>query len=147
MKIKIDKKDLHLFYSRTWSVNRGRGNYVQSSVKNKTVMLHRLIMKPAAGLIVDHINGDPLDNRRANLRVCKQADNVKNNRKLRTGKTSKYKGVYWMTSMAKWAAQIKSDNKTSYLGCFELEVDAALAYNNAAKILHGEFAALNEINY
>jgi hypothetical protein len=105
-------------------------------------LLHRLIMRPDPGLGVDHINGNGLDNRRENLRICSQALNARNLRISPRG-TSRYKGVYWSTQYGKWEAKITLNYKCKYLGRYEAESDAAAAYNRAAVDAFGEFAQLN----
>jgi len=104
--------------------------------------MHRLIMDPPRGYVVDHINGDGLDNRRANLRLATHAQNGRNRRKIKKG-ISKYKGVSWEESTGKWRALIHVDRKKISLGCYKDEVTAAKVYDKAAKKYHGEFARLN----
>jgi hypothetical protein len=91
---------------------------------------------------VDHINGDKLDNRAANLRSCTNAENTRNS-KPRIGGHSKYKGVSWNKGNAKWVAYICRDGRNIHLGCFDNEADAALAYNRASIDIHGEYGRLN----
>lgn len=107
---------------------------------NKHIALHRQIMKPPQGMDIDHINGDPLDNRRCNLRVCTRGQNLSNRPKHR-GVSSIYKGV--RRARKKWLASIKHDNVTTRIGLFETEIEAAIAYDNAAREIHGEFAYTN----
>jgi hypothetical protein len=102
-------------------------------------------MNPEYGFFVDHINGDTLDNRRENLRVCTRKENNQNCNKRGTLPKSKYKGVVWVKKVGKWKAQIKSDKKTIYLGYFKDELLAAKAYNSAAILYFGEFARQNKI--
>lgn len=118
-----------------WSVN-GNG-YVNAAPG----LLHRLIMKPARGLTVDHVNRDRLDNRRENLRVCTYGQNNAYIAK-RDGLTSIYKGVH-RSHNGKWDANIRSDGKSVYLGRFANERDAARAFDRAALVKWGEYAALN----
>jgi hypothetical protein len=101
-------------------------------------------MIPEDGKQIDHINGDKLDNRKANLRVCTNGQNHMNIKKY-AGKTSKYKGVWWNKERGKWQTDIKLDKKKRYVGRFEDENEAGLAYNAAAIALFGEFALLNEV--
>lgn len=103
--------------------------------------LHRLIKNAPKHLQVDHINGNRLDNRKENLRLCTNASNSRNCVK----KKGKYKGVYFNKLNKKWIAQITRDYKNIYLGCFEKQEDAAMAYNQEAKKLFGKYAKLNEL--
>jgi hypothetical protein len=108
-------------------------------------MMHRIILGVTdRNIFVDHKNGNGLDNRRSNLRQCTIAENNRNVVKRIAG-TSKYRGVSWHKSEGKWQAQIKHNNKRHHLGNFINEIDAAIAYNNAATELHKDFASLNII--
>lgn len=110
----------------------------------KGFYFHREILGFPTGEI-DHKNGDGLDNRRENLRVCSRLENNRNQRKSKRPLTSKYKGVSWDKKSKKWLAHISIMNKCKYLGVFSDEWEAALAYNKAAEEKFGEFACLNEI--
>lgn len=97
-------------------------------------------------MLVDHINGNGLDNRRSNLRLATAFQNLAN-MAIRPH-TSQYKGVSYYkhrTSYKKWVAEIRCNRKRVRLGAFESEIEAARAYNEAAKNLFGEFARLNPI--
>lgn len=118
------------------------------SVWRKNETMHRIITGAKHGEIVDHINHDPLDNRRENLRICTPTESAQNCRKRQDHRgqkcSSKWKGVTKSTGIARpWLAKITSKKKKYYLGSFENEMDAALAYDAAAKEYHGDFAALN----
>ncbi len=93
---------------------------------------------------VDHINGNRLDNRKCNLRLATRSQNLQNSRK-RTGCSSRFKGVNWLGQNKRWRARIKVFGKEIALGCFISELEAAEAYNKAAKEHFGDFAKLNEI--
>lgn len=110
--------------------------------KQRTIFMHRQILQLAHGIMVDHINGNGLDNRRCNLRPSTSAEN-QYNRKPRKGRRSRYKGVSWVTERSKWMAQIVADGKRTFLGYFNDDLEAALAYDKAALELHGEFARIN----
>lgn len=112
--------------------------------KGIKVYMHRLIMSAPKGKDVDHINHNGLDNRKCNLRVCDRFENNGNSRK-RKNTSSVYKGVYWSKHEQKWHASIRVNKRKVSLRYHSLEIDAALAYNKAAKELFGEFALLNEI--
>jgi hypothetical protein len=111
------------------------GRYRQTSET-----MHRSLMNPGAEELVDHVNGDGLDNRRINLRICTRAGNMQNMR--RTYGRSKYKGI--VLSYNKWMVRIQSPDKVRvHLGYFKDEKDAARAYDRAAVEMFGEFAATN----
>ena len=120
----------------TWYAMRREGN--------RTIRMHRQITNAKRGQVVDHINHNGLDNRQCNLRVCSHAENMRNSRS-RSGRTSRYKGVSRDTQSGKWRAQIWQSKKTHYLGLFDSEIAAALAYNVKARELFGEFAYLNNV--
>lgn len=108
------------------------------------ILMHRQIMKEPIGKFVDHINHDPFDNRKANLRVATNSENQMNRKKKGKGvTTSIHKGV--MFTRNKWVAYITIGKKTKNIGRFDREDDAALAYNKEALKLYGEFACLNEV--
>lgn len=104
--------------------------------------MHRLITDAPAGLQVDHINGDKLDNRKENLRVCTQHENRMNLAKPKRN-SYKFKGVAFNTQYGKWSANISVNGRANYLGLYISEEDAAHAYDYYAKKYFGEFANLN----
>lgn len=110
------------------------------------ITMHRFIMNTPKGMDTDHINGDRLDNRRCNLRICSHSENCKNLpiRKNLAKKSSKYKGVSWDKKTKKWVAKIMVNRVHKILGYFCEESLAAHAYNKAATECHGEFARINE---
>lgn len=109
-----------------------------------TVNLHQLLRDSSGGLYRDHINGNPLDNRRSNLRPCTQEENNRNRPHHRNSRT-RLKGV---TPFGKrWRAQIHVGKQQHYLGCYAHPMLAAIAYNAAACVLHGSFARLNVIEF
>ena len=106
--------------------------------------MHRLIIDCPVNMQTDHINGNGLDNRKSNLRVCYNYQNARN-QKLRPNSNSGFKGVSLIKDRNKWVAQIKVNGKVKYLGAYTLKEEAARAYNKAAKELFGEFAWLNKL--
>jgi hypothetical protein len=92
--------------------------------------------------LIDHINGDPADNRIENLRECTQQENTRNRSSQPSSRCS-YKGVSYHTRGRKWVAQIKSGNVRKHLGLFAEIEDAATAYNFAAAEMHGQYAFYN----
>jgi hypothetical protein len=126
-----------LFYnSRTGYVHLYRGREVWS--------LHRWIVRPEKGQYTDHINGNKLDNRCDNLRVCNHSQSMANVGP-RKGNTSGYKGVSWAKKERKWYATITVNKKQRNLGLYDDPQDAARAYNAAALEAWGEYARLNDV--
>ena len=101
--------------------------------------MHRVILNAPKGEFVDHINGDPLDNRRENLRLCTKSTNAMNMRKHRGA--SQYKGV--SKQKGHWRTQIWKDNKKIYSAMTSNERWAAMIYDLNAAALFGEYARLN----
>lgn len=123
---------------RTFYVVRREGGR-----KGKFVLLHRRILGLTDPLIKgDHRNGDGLDNLRENLRTATNQQNSQNGRS-HCDSTSKYRGVSWDAARGKWTAGIGLSGKRVGLGRFDIEEDAALAYDAAARQEYGEFAKLN----
>jgi hypothetical protein len=111
--------------------------------KNRTIVLmHRQIMNPKPGMIVDHIDRNPLNNTKSNLRVCSQTQNH-GNRVKQINNKSGYKGVCFCKAKQTWMAQICIKRKVINLGYFNNPVEGAIAYDKAALELFGEFALIN----
>jgi hypothetical protein len=143
LKVIVDEQDVHLFDHRTWYFSNGMVAVgTNKNGKFKRYYLGREIMQCPIGLIVDHINGNPLDNRRVNLRICTREQN---NRNRGPHKENLYKGVSKSrnTTSKIWKVQIKMDGKSVHLGYFEDQKEAAKVYDKAAKEYYGEFARLN----
>lgn len=138
--ILIDPEDLQLLQAHTWYIANGR--YVRAHIKGKMKQFHRLIMRVDDGMQVDHINGNTLDNRKENLRICSGIENSWNQKKHKRNKSG-YKGVYWYPHSSKWRVQIGYKGKHIHLGTFSDVVEAAKVYDNAAKKYFGKFARTN----
>lgn len=119
--------------------------------KKSSYMVHRIVYYLQTGVdpgpyLVDHICGKQNG---IDLRLATQQENTRNRKKqqfrLKKQCSSKYKGVCWHNTRKKWQAQIVVNYKNIYLGAFNSEVDAAIAYNNAAISYFGEFAILNDV--
>lgn len=146
LQVSVDYVDGWRLNKYRWTIVIKKGiPYVYRNDKNKTVYLAREIMDvTGSNIIVDHIDGNPLNNRRSNLRVADKRTNAQN-MKSNIGTTSKFKGVCWDKARNKWRANIKIGDKQTHLGRFVTEKEAAIAYNNAAKQHYGEFARLNKV--
>ena len=135
----------------TWTSRPSRGGriYVTALMRGekiRTMPLHRLITECPPGFVVDHIDGNPLNNTQANLRICTNAENLKNCRK-RKKTAHKFKGVHRLGSAKhvrpRYSFTIASDNRIYRGRSYQTKLEAALAYDDAAIKLHGEFACLN----
>lgn len=128
--------------SKKYSNGKEHGIAVRRILGNKLLRLHRVILNPKNNLQVDHINGNPLDNRRSNLRICSISEN---NRNKTSVSKSGFKNVYPVPNTKRWYSKIMINRKRIYLGSFDSKKEAALAYNEAAIEYHGKFANLNHI--
>lgn len=146
----IDPEDFTRVNQFEWhAARRDQTWYAASSALRRRngacLYMHRLILNASLGQHVDHRNGDGLDCRRENLRLCTNAENRRNMRKTRGG--SRFKGVCRCRDNATriWEAYIWFENKKIPLGNYETEEEAARAYNAAAVVYHKDFANLNPI--
>lgn len=138
----VDADDYDWLNQYKWHIcKKGKNLYAVASIKGREMLMHRLIMNPPPGLVVDHIDINSLNNKRENLRICTQGQN--NYNRKGQSKTSKYKGVYREKNFNKWRVTIGYNSKTINLGSFDNEIDAAKAYDKKAKELFGKFAYLN----
>ena len=92
--------------------------------------------------IIDHINGNKLDNRKANLRICTYSENTIN---VKRNLQNKFRGVSFDKLREKWKARISVNGKRIQLGRFDTKIQAAIRYNSFAIKFHGSFANLNEV--
>jgi hypothetical protein len=135
----VDDSDRHLVESSTWYANRiGNTWYAYRRVAGVNQSLHKIL---TGFPMTDHVNGDGLDNRRANLRAATRVQNGRNMRKSRG--SSRYKGVCWSKERSLWQVNISTGEKRFMLGRYAEEEHAARIYDDAARSLFGEFAALN----
>lgn len=141
----VDDDDFAAFGEFSWSYSSAgyavRSVYPESFRRPKTETLHRVIMSAPPGLVVDHINGDRLDNRRENMRVCTIAQNCRNSRG-RANRIEPYKGISRLSS-GRWKATVFCDGTGYYLGVYDTPEEAGRAYDRKATELFGEFAGLN----
>lgn len=107
-----------------------------------SILMHHVVLGIEREVRIDHRNGNGLDNRKVNLRPCTHSQNLQNQRK-RKDNTSGYKGVAWHPGARKWYAYIQVEKKRLHLGLFANPVEAAQAYDAAARLHFGEFARPN----
>lgn len=144
----IDDEDYECIAKRKWWTSYSRGKlYAKTAFfidgKRIDLKLHHEIIVVPIGLEVDHINGNGLDNRKENLRVCVHQENTQNKiTRRQDGKASRFTGVSRRNGA--WYARITKDGKTTNIGVFKTEENAATAYNIFADKLFGDFARMNE---
>lgn len=144
--ITVDERDYEYVSKFKWHIKNYCGlsyairrPYIRG--RKIIIFMHREILKPAYGLEVDHIDGNGLNNARSNLRVASRAENGRNIHRVRA--KSGFKGVRF--DKGAWRADISSDKLGSkYLGRFSNKLDAARAYDKAARTLFGSNACTNE---
>ncbi|UCD53145.1 MAG: HNH endonuclease [Phycisphaerales bacterium] len=140
----VDAEDYKWLSQYKWHAGRptraGKIYARRSRRRGGVILMHRQIMNPPRGMVVDHINGNSLDNRRCNLRICTQTENIHNSR-LRCDAQSRFKGVY--PKDGKWYARIKYRGQIYHLGTFDDDVEAAKARDRKALELYGQYAWLN----
>ena len=147
----VDDEDYQYLNEHKWSLKKNiSAKYaVRHKVingKQKTISMHREILGIIdMDIIVDHKDFNGLNNQKGNLRPCNKQQSQCNRRSF-TGASSSFKGVSWKKGYSKWQAHIRSFGKLKWLGSFNTEKEAALAYNHAAVSIHGEFAHLNKID-
>lgn len=134
----VDDEDYEFLSIFKWSLNGMGRAFRQEKSTLKQIYLHRQIMKAPDNLTVDHIDGNPLNNQRKNLRLCTQQDNLKN-KKLYKNSTTGYKGAY--KNNGKYNSIISVEGKLIYLGRFNTPLEAHMEYIKAAKKYYGVFAS------
>jgi hypothetical protein len=127
---------------RQWNWQICSSGYAARHEKGRLVLMHRQIMQPPKGMVVDHIDGNKVNNCRFNLRVCTRKENVRNKRR-RSNSSSRFKGVGYYKRSRKWYAKIWCLGEGIWLGYFMDEAEAARAYDRKAVELFGAYARLN----
>lgn len=142
--IKIDNDIVDKCKEHHWLINtfnrKTQRDYFYV-ISNQSILLHRFIMNAKKGMVVDHINGDTLDNRRRNLQVCFQRENLRKQRK-RISNKSGTPGVFWCHHLPtpKWKAFIKKDGVYKHLGYFNTYDEAVSCRLKYEKEYFGDFA-------
>jgi hypothetical protein len=141
----VDAEDFDFLNQFKWYYHNG---YARAKIGGKQILMHRLLLQAGPNDILDHINGNGLDNRKENLRFANKTFN-KANEKLRGDNKTGFKGVYMKKDSPyrhkKWAAKIGFMGHQIHIGYFYNKEEAARAYNEMARKLFGEFALLNQI--
>ena len=148
----INNEDFDRVSQFNWQYDGGENGYAKRSIRiglrkeNRKwkEYLHRYITGCPQEFCVDHINGDKLDCRRNNLRICNMSQNLGNSN-INKLNTSGFKGVTWLNKNKKWMAQINFKNKHFYLGSFTNRLEAGKTYNVAATRFFGNYSKLNNI--
>lgn len=143
----VDDKDFKFLSQWNWhlrkTLNKERFYAVRMSprVKGKqtVIKMHSLIIGTPKGMDTDHINGDGLDNRKSNLRICTRSENCLNRRRHSNNKSG-YKGVFWHKQSKKWEVSIQINKKQITIGRFENIKEAIKVCKNARIKYHKEFA-------
>jgi len=146
----VDDEDFEFLNKWKWHAQKigntfyaARGQRIKGSKKQITFYLHRVIMNVTnKNTLIDHKDRNGLNCQKINLRQCNRSENGKN-RQSRKSSTSKYLGVYYCNTYNRYTAEIVVMGKKKFLGRYVNETDAAKAYDEAAKKIHGKFANLN----
>lgn len=144
--ILYDDEDYELISSKSWylGTHHTKKFYCKSvpvpRKAEKSILMHRFIMNAPPDKLIDHINGNTLDNRKVNLRLATASQNLFNS-KIPKNNTTGFKGVVFNKRANKFMASARGE----HLGYFKDKIDAAIAYNNYAEKNFGEFARLNKI--
>lgn len=137
---KVDPGDYKWLSQWKWRAHRNpKCRTFYATRTSRSISMHREIKKPPAHKVVDHEDGDGLNNRRYNLRIATRGQNQFNSRKPVTNKSG-FKGVSWYKRRQIWIATISLQDKTTHLGYFDTPEAAHEAYKKAAREMHGEFA-------
>ncbi len=138
----VDNEDYEWLNQWKWYAAKGVVTFYAKRCPNeRIIIMHRVIMNTPHGMDTDHKNGNGLDNRKCNLRICTRSQHHHN----RKPKKGKYKGVSRGGQVGKWQARITTSGKRTSLGFFNSKKAAAKAYNQKAVELFGEFARLNNV--
>lgn len=144
----VDDEDFEYLNQFDWGAVKGHNTYYAKKSgydkgKKPQIKMHRLILKITdSKTLVDHKDGNGLNNQKNNLRSSNKSQNGINRGPQKNG-TSQYKGVSWIAKSNKWMAKITINRKQIYIGCFSDIIECAKAYDKKAKELFGEFAYLN----
>jgi HNH endonuclease/AP2 domain len=142
----VDDQDYQRLSHFKWCAQASYGQFYAvhfDHVTRTQIRMHRLVLYAPRDVEADHVNGDTLDNRRANLRLAAHAENMRN-RRIPSTNTSGFKGVGFHKLRRRWQAYIKVRGKQYHLGCFATPEAAAAEYDRAARLSFGRFARTND---
>ncbi|MFA5293550.1 MAG: HNH endonuclease [Phycisphaerae bacterium] len=145
----VDPEDFEKLNVHKWHimgyVNNCYANRVTGRINGikKAITMHRQIMNPPPGFVIDHKDGIGLNNTKTNLRIVTSAQNTHNSRKLLNNTSSKYKGIFRDKTRNGFRVHIGYNGHRKFLGHFDNEIDAAKAYDKTAMELYGDYAKLN----
>jgi hypothetical protein len=145
----VDVEDFERLNKYKWHCTHC--GYAKTAVPNKSdkgprqipVSMHKLICPAPDGMIIDHINRNSLDNRKANLRAATQKQNVWNRKFKRTKGRTRYNGIRWDKNKEKWQVRLTINGRRESFGYYADEIEAAKAFDRVAKKYRGEYAFLN----
>lgn len=144
MSAMVDDCDYDSLNEFRWYTNKNyRTYYAATKRPEQTVQMHRVILSAPMGVLVDHIDGNGLNNQRANLRFASPSENTAHRLHRPAVTSSRYRGVTYNRRTSSWQAGIKVAGKSRHLGLFECEDVAAHAYDAAARRTWGQFAVCN----
>lgn len=152
LEARVSDEDYEFLSLFKWYARKSSSQYIHAvttiwdkeAKKILKVRLHHMIAGyPGKGFVVDHIDGDTLNNCRDNLRLCTPSQNQQNS-KPRRG-SSRFKGVSWCSAKRKWKSAFRWNGEHYYVGSFDAETDAAIAYNEMVERICGPYARLNQV--
>lgn len=141
----VDAEDYPVLSRWTWGTDKiSHSIYAYTNIRSQKVTMHQLLTGPIGiKMVIDHIDGNGLNNTKENLRVCKASTNVQNRHNGRMGRSSRFRGVHKPTKRNGWRAMVGKDMRVHSIGTFLTEMEAAIAYDKHVLEIHGRNAFTN----